>query len=104
MALLGKSLTISGGSMPNFLRTREELLRKANDVWEALRAGWLAPRIHALLPLADAAEAHRQLEARGTTGKLVLSVAQAATRQPCGGPMPTEWLPRRGVTGEKLAS
>jgi NADPH2:quinone reductase len=60
--------------MTNFLRSRDEVLRKAGDVWNGLREGWLAPRVHAVLPLADAAEAHRMLENRLTIGKLVLSV------------------------------
>ena len=38
----------------------------------ALAAGEVAPRIHARLPLAEAAEAHRLLETGGVTGKVVL--------------------------------
>lgn len=38
----------------------------------AMAAGEIGPRIHARLPLADAAEAHRLLETGGVTGKVVL--------------------------------
>jgi NADPH2:quinone reductase len=39
----------------------------------AMAAGDLAPRIHARLPLAQAAEAHRLLETGGVTGKIILT-------------------------------
>jgi NADPH2:quinone reductase len=74
LELLEKSATVAGAMMTNFLRTREEVLRKIDDVWQGVREGWLAPRVHATLPLAHAAEAHRLLEGRATTGKLVLAV------------------------------
>ncbi len=38
----------------------------------ALAAGEIAPRIHATLPLAEAADAHRLLEGGGVTGKIIL--------------------------------
>ncbi|MCB0996484.1 MAG: quinone oxidoreductase [Acidimicrobiales bacterium] len=75
MELFLKSLTVSGGQMTHFLRTREEVLRKADDVWRGRREGWLTPAIHGVYPLADAAGAHAALESRGTTGKLVLEVS-----------------------------
>jgi NADPH2:quinone reductase len=78
LELLEKSLTVSGGFMTNFLRSREEVLRKAEDVWGGLREGWLVPSVHAVVPLADAAEAHRMLESRSTIGKVVLSVGAGA--------------------------
>jgi NADPH2:quinone reductase len=74
LELLEKSVTVAGGFMTNFLRSREEVLRKAGDVWAGLREGWLAPRVHAALPLEDAAEAHRRLEGRSTIGKVVLTI------------------------------
>jgi NADPH:quinone reductase len=74
LELLGKSVTVAGGMMSNFLRDREEVLRKADDVWCGVREGWLAPLVHRLLPLEEAATAHRLLEGRETVGKLVLQV------------------------------
>jgi NADPH2:quinone reductase len=65
--------------MTNFLRSREEVLEKIEDVWRGVREGWLAPHIHATFPLAEAAEAHRLLEGRATTGKVVLTVQDDAS-------------------------
>jgi NADPH:quinone reductase len=76
LELLERSAVVAGAMMTNFLRSREEVLRKIDDVWRGVREGWLVPRVHATLPLADAAEAHRLLEGRATTGKLVLSVQE----------------------------
>jgi NADPH2:quinone reductase len=73
-ALMARSITLSGGSLGNYLLTREELLRRAGDVIAGIRAGWLRLRIGKTLPLAEAAEAHRLLEGRQTIGKVLLSV------------------------------
>jgi len=67
-----KSLTISGGALFNYMVTREELLRRANDVFAGLREGWLKLRVDRTFPLAQATEAHRLLEGRQTIGKLIL--------------------------------
>jgi NADPH:quinone reductase len=75
MELFPRSLTVSGGSMASYLRTREEVLRKADDVWRGAREGWLTPRIHSVRPLEDAPTAHELLAGRATTGKLVLEIA-----------------------------
>jgi NADPH:quinone reductase len=76
-ALMPNALTVSGGSLQNYLRTREELMQRANDVIAAIRAGWLKLNIARVLPLAQAAEAHELLENRKTEGKLVLAVANS---------------------------
>ncbi len=73
-ALMARSITVSGGSLANYLLTREELLRRAGDVVAGIRAGWLRLRIAKVLPLTQVAEAHRLLEGRHTIGKLLLSV------------------------------
>lgn len=73
-ALMGKSISLTGGNMSNYVRTREELLRRADAVFNGLQAGWLRVRIDLRLPLAEAAEAHRHLEQRGTIGKVVLAL------------------------------
>jgi NADPH2:quinone reductase len=67
-----RSLTISGGFLPNYTRTREELLYRAEAVIAAVRDGWLKLRIDHVLPLAEAAEAQRLLESRQSIGKIVL--------------------------------
>jgi len=71
---MAKALTVSGGSLQNYLRTPEELMRRANDVIAGIRAGWLKLKIGHVLPLAQAPQAHELLETRKTEGKLVLSV------------------------------
>jgi hypothetical protein len=48
-ALMARSLTLSGGNLGNYTRTREELLRRANDV---LGASAAARRFRAGLLLA----------------------------------------------------
>jgi NADPH:quinone reductase len=73
-SLMTKSLTISGGALFNYTVTRDELLGRARDVFAGLREGWLKLHINRKLPLAQAAEAHRLLESRRTTGKLILTV------------------------------
>lgn len=81
-ALMPRAISLSGGSLANFIRTREELMRRANDVIEGIRQGWLKLNIGAVLPLEQASEAHRLLESRQTQGKLVLSIE--ASRQAAG--------------------
>ncbi|WP_208454162.1 quinone oxidoreductase family protein [Burkholderia gladioli] len=72
-ALMGRSLTLSGGDLRHFLQSRDELLRRANDVIDGLRAGWLKQRVFKVFPLAQAAQAHQALEGRETIGKALLS-------------------------------
>ena len=69
-----RSLSVSGGNLGNYTRTREELLRRARDVVEGLRAGWLRLSVGRVLPLGEAAEGHRLLEGRHSVGKIVLAV------------------------------
>jgi NADPH2:quinone reductase len=69
-----RSITLSGGRLANFIGTRQELMRRANDVIAGIRAGWLKLNIGAVLPIEQAIEAHRLLESRQTQGKLILMV------------------------------
>ncbi|WP_344588615.1 zinc-binding dehydrogenase [Actinomadura vinacea] len=68
-----RSLSLSGGDLRHFMQTSEEMLSRANAVIEGIENGWLKPRISRVLPLADAAEAHRLLGDRQTIGKILLS-------------------------------
>lgn len=52
--------------------TRAELTWRAGELFAAVAAGTLDVRIGATFPLADAAQAHRALEGRATTGKVLL--------------------------------
>jgi NADPH:quinone reductase len=73
-ALMARSVSLSSGGLQHFLRTREELMRRANDAIEGIRQGWLKLHIEAVLPLEQARKAHELLENRKTQGKLLLSV------------------------------
>jgi NADPH2:quinone reductase len=65
---------LSRPSLAWFVRTPEELAERSAMLFEGLQAGWLDFRVGQSFPLADAAEAHRALEGRRTTGKVVLTV------------------------------
>jgi NADPH2:quinone reductase len=80
-ALMARAVSVCGGSLQNFIRTREELMRRASEVIAGIRQGWLKLNI-AVLPMEQASEAHQLLEGRKTQGKLVLLVA--ASRQAAG--------------------
>jgi NADPH2:quinone reductase len=68
----GGSLFLTRPSLYDHLTTQEERARRSGDVFGWIAAGELDVRIGARLPLADAAEAHRLLEGRATTGKVLL--------------------------------
>lgn len=66
------SLFLTRPTMTHYLRTRDELLGRSNDLFDWIGAGDLEVRIGSEYPLAEAAEAHRALEERRTTGKVLL--------------------------------
>jgi NADPH2:quinone reductase len=66
------SLFLTRPSLAHYTLDRAALLERANDVFDWTASGKLKLRIEQTLPLKEAAEAHRQLEGRKTTGKLVL--------------------------------
>jgi NADPH2:quinone reductase len=66
------SLFLTRPSLSDYTATREELLHRANEVLDWVNSGELKPHVGLTLPLAEAAEAHRQLECRQTTGKILL--------------------------------
>ena len=66
------SLYLTRPSLANYVLTREELLWRATDVLDWITTGKLKLRIERTFPLSEAAEAHRQLEGRATTGKILL--------------------------------
>jgi NADPH2:quinone reductase len=68
------SLFLTRPSLGHYLLTRDEVLWRAGDVLQWIDAGKLKLRIDHVYPLADAAQAHRDLEGRHTAGKLVLSI------------------------------
>jgi NADPH2:quinone reductase len=66
------SLFVTRPSLQHYIATREELEQRSNDVLQMIVSGDLKLRIHQTYPLAEAQQAHRDLEGRKTTGKLLL--------------------------------
>jgi NADPH2:quinone reductase len=66
------SLFITRPTLAHYTATREELELRAGEVLGAIAKGELKLRIHKSYALAEAAQAHRDLEGRKTTGKLLL--------------------------------
>ncbi|MEE8443313.1 MAG: quinone oxidoreductase [Dehalococcoidia bacterium] len=67
-----RSLSLLRASLGNYTATREVLLKRADDVLGWIASGQLKMHIYKSYPLAEAAEAHRELEGRQTVGKLLL--------------------------------
>lgn len=68
----GGSLHITRPTSAHFTATREELDWRARELFAAVTAGELTVRIGGTYPLAEARRAHEDLQARRTTGKLLL--------------------------------
>jgi len=67
------SLFLTRPSLNHYVATREELDGRAADLFGWIREGRVKLRIGGQYSLKDAARAHRDLEARKTTGKLLLA-------------------------------
>jgi NADPH:quinone reductase len=66
------SLFLTRPTLGNYTAMSQELNERAGDVLGWVASGRLRLRIEATLPLAEAAEAHKRLAGRGTSGKLLL--------------------------------
>ncbi|HTT62923.1 MAG TPA: quinone oxidoreductase [Bryobacteraceae bacterium] len=66
------SLFLTRPSLAHHVLTRQELLWRAGDVVDWVASGELHVRVDRVYPLAQAAQAHRDLEGRRTAGKLLL--------------------------------
>ena len=66
------SLFLTRPSLFHYTSTREEMLQRAGELASWIRDGKLKLRVEFEFPLKDAAEAHRALEGRKTTGKVLL--------------------------------
>lgn len=66
------SLYLTRPNLMHYTLDRAELLKRAGDLFDWIAAGTLTVRIDATFPLAEAALAHRYLEARKTKGKVLL--------------------------------
>jgi NADPH2:quinone reductase len=67
-----KSLYLTRPGLPGYTATREELVARASEVFGWIAGGSLDVRIGERYPLEDARRAHEDLEARRSTGKLLL--------------------------------
>jgi NADPH2:quinone reductase len=68
------SLFATRPSLLDYTRSRKDLVAAANDLFDVIAKGKVKVAINQTYPLADAADAHRDLEARLTTGSTVLVV------------------------------
>ena len=66
------SLFITRPTLGHYIASHEELQQRSADVFNMITSGKLKLRIEHLYPLKDAQQAHRDLEGRKTTGKLLL--------------------------------
>lgn len=66
------SLFLTRPSLGNYIATREELTARSGALFNMISAGKLKLRVEHTYPLAEAGRAHRELEGRKTTGKLLL--------------------------------
>jgi NADPH2:quinone reductase len=73
--LAGKgSLFITRPTLGNYTATRADLLGAANDLFSVVKSGAVKILVNQTYPLRDAAQAHRDLESRKTTGQTVFTV------------------------------
>ena len=70
----GGSLFLTRPTLADYIVTREELLWRAGDVLGWIRDKRLTVRIDREFPLSEAAAAHRALESRATSGKVILVI------------------------------
>ena|ERR1051325_6552170 len=66
------SLFLTRPSLAHYTLDRGELLQRASELFDLVASNKLKLRIEKTFPLADAAEAHRELEGRRTTGKVII--------------------------------
>jgi len=74
MKISAGSIFLTRPTLADYVAERSELLWRANQVFEAFRRGDMQVAIGGRYPLNDAASAHRDLETRQSTGKLILQV------------------------------
>ena len=67
-----RSLYLTRPALHHYTHAREELLARAAEIFDWIRAGKLHVRIGGRYPLEQARQAQEDLEARRTTGKLLL--------------------------------
>ncbi len=70
------SLFLTRPTLVHYIETRDELLRRADDLFNWIIRGELKVRIDRTFPLSQAAEAHKYLESRQSKGKILLIPGQ----------------------------
>jgi NADPH2:quinone reductase len=68
------SLYVTRPTLNTYTAKREDLVATANDLFEVVKSGGVKISVNQTYPLKDAAEAHRALESRKTTGSTVFTV------------------------------
>ena len=71
------SLFLTRPTLAHYTATRDELLWRSAELFDLIAKKELSVRIGAEFPLENAAEAHRALEGRRTTGKVLLRVSSS---------------------------
>jgi NADPH2:quinone reductase len=73
--LAGKgSLYVTRPTLGNYTATRADLLTAAGDLFAVVKSGAVKIMVNQTYPLREAAQAHRDLESRKTTGQTVFTV------------------------------
>ncbi len=68
------SLFVTRPTLFDYIASPEALAHSADRLFEKMRRGVVPPRIGQRFPLADAAEAHRAIESRRTSGSTILAL------------------------------
>ena len=68
------SLFLTRPTLNRYIVTRAELEQSANDLFAMIESGKIRAEVNQRFPLKDAAEAHRALEGRRTSGSTVLTI------------------------------
>jgi NADPH2:quinone reductase len=66
------SLYVTRPTLNTYVAAREDLVKRANDLFNAVKSKAVKIETTARYPLDDAAQAHRDLESRKTTGSVIL--------------------------------
>ncbi|MGH8278801.1 MAG: zinc-binding dehydrogenase, partial [Gammaproteobacteria bacterium] len=66
------SLFLTRPTLGNYITKREDLLRSARELFAVVKKGAVKITVNQTYPLREAAQAHRDLESRKTTGSTVL--------------------------------
>jgi NADPH2:quinone reductase len=68
------SLYLTRPTLYHYIATREQLEQSAGELFDMVESGKVKIEVKQRFPLKDAAEAHRQLQARKTTGSTILTI------------------------------